>query len=277
MYADDTHLYTSAQPDNLSLLLLKFQICCDYVGIWMHEDELKLNSENTEVCRIPQGQKLSKVDISNISFAGTTIVIPDKTKNGGYIRQHFFMEHQINAVVKAMYFEIRKISRMKSILSYDSVKRLITSLVLSRLDYCNSLLAQSRKFQKLQKAPNCAARLVLGKLRSESATSMLTTLHWLPVKARIKYKISVLCYNTLHSSMPSYLKDLLNSKVLERVLRSQDSKLLIVPKSKLKTFGDRAFTVTDPIIWNSLSLRTAGSVAIFKNHLKTINLLFNKY
>ena len=106
---------------------------------------------------------------------------------------------------------------------------------------------------------------------------MLASLHWLPVKARVEYKMLVLCYNTLQSSMPSYLKDLLNSYVLERVLRSQDSKLLIVPKSNLKTFGDRAFTVTDPIIWNSLSLRTAGSVAICKKHLKTINLLFNKY
>ena len=74
--------------------------------------------------------------------------------------------------------------------------------------------------------------------------------------------------------MASYLKDLNNSYVPKRVLRSKDSKFLIVvlvPKSNLKTFGDRAFTVTGPIIWNSLplSLRTAGSVAIFKKHLKT--------
>ena len=71
----------------------------------------------------------------------------------------FSMEHQINAVVKAMYFEIRNISRIKSILSYDSVKTLATSLVLSRLDYCNSLLTgiTEKKISKLQKAQNCAA------------------------------------------------------------------------------------------------------------------------
>ena len=80
-----------------------------------------------------------------------------------------------------------------------------------------------------------------------------------------------------NSSIPSYLKDLLNFYVPDRVFRSQDSKLLIVPKSNLKTFGDRAFTVTGPIILNSLplSLRTTGSVAIFKKHLKTF--LFNKH
>ena len=127
-----------------------------------------------------------------------------------------------------MYYEIRNISRMKSILFYDSVKTLITSLVLSRLDYCNSLLAGTteQKISKLKKAQICAARLIFGKPRSESTTSMLKTLHWLPVKARIEYKISLLCYITLHSSMPSYLKDLLKSYVHERVLRSQDFKLI---------------------------------------------------
>ena len=81
------------------------------------------------------------------------------------------MEYQINTAVKAMYFEIRNSSRMKFILSYDSVKTLVTSMVLSRLDYCNSLLAgiTEQKISKLQKAQDCAARLILGKPRSESA------------------------------------------------------------------------------------------------------------
>ena len=141
-------------------------------------------------------------------------------------------------------------------MSYDSLKTLVSSLVFPRLDYCNALLAgiTQQKISKLQKAQNCAARFILGKPRSESATSMLRTLHWLSVKVRIEYKISILYYNTLLSSMPLYLKVLLNSYVPERVLGSEDSKLLIIPKSNLKTFGDRAFTVTDPIFWNSLAL-----------------------
>ena len=167
---------------------------------------------------------------------------------------------------------------MKSILSYDSLNTLVTSLILSRLDYSNPLLARitGQKISKLQKAQNCAARLILGRPRSESATSMLRTLHWLPAKARIEYKISVLYYDTLLSPMPLYLKYRFNSYVPDRVIVSEDSKLLIIPKFNLKTFGDRAFTVTGPIIWNSLplSVRTDGSVAIFKKHLMTF--LFNK-
>ena len=149
---------------------------------------------------------------------------------------------------------------------------------MTKLRFCCVPLAGiiEQNILKLQKAQNCAARFIFSRPRSESAKSMLKTFHWLPVKARIEYEILVLCCNTLHSSTPSYLKDLLNSYVRERVLRSQDSKLLIVPKSNLKTFGDRAFTATAPTISNSfpLSLRTAGSVAIFKKHPKTF--LFNK-
>ena len=142
MYADDTQLYTSAHPDNLSSLLLKIQNCCDHVVIWMHENKLKLNSDKTEVLLCSTESKLSKVKISNITLGGTTIAISDKAKNVGIILDNTFsMEHQINAVVKAVYFEIRNISRIKSILSYYSVKKLVSSLVLSRLDCCNLLLA----------------------------------------------------------------------------------------------------------------------------------------
>ena len=230
-------------------------------------------------CCVPWSQNNAKF-IFLIYLRGTIIAISNKAKNLRVILDNtFFIKRQINAVVKLMYFKIRNISSMKSILSYDSMKPLVTSLVLSLLDSCNSLLAgiTEQTILKLQKAQNYVARLILGRPRSESAKSILKTLHWLPVKARIEYKISVLRYNTLHSSMPSYLKNLLNSYVPERVLRSQDSKLLIVPKSNLKIFGDRAFTVTGPIIWNSLplSLRTAGSFAIFKKHIKTF--LFHKY
>ena len=97
---------------------------------------------------------------SYFSLVGITIAISNKAKNLGVILDNTFsMEHQINAVVKAMYFEIRNISRMKSVLSYGSVKTLVTSLVLSRLDFCNSLLAgiTEQKILKLQKAQNCAA------------------------------------------------------------------------------------------------------------------------
>ena len=168
---------------------------------------------------------------------------------------------------------------MKPFLSTDAVKTLVTSLILSRLDYCNSLLVglQDEKILKLQRAQNNAARLILGKSKLHSSIDLLRELHWLPVKARIIYKIALMCYHFFNSSCPSYLSEILNPYTPSRALRSQDSRLLEIPRCNLKRFGERSFSHSGPSIWNSLplSLRLAGSAAVFKTNLKTY--LFKQY
>ena len=102
MFADNTQLYTSALPHNLSSLLLKLQNCCDYVRIWMHKIKLKLNNDKTEVFPCSTETKLSKVHISYSTLVGITIAISNKAQNLGVILDNTFsMEHQINAVVKS--------------------------------------------------------------------------------------------------------------------------------------------------------------------------------
>ena len=83
--------------------------------------------------------------------------------------------------------------RGPAFLSTDAASKLAISFILTRLHYCNSLHAGllNNKLNKLQCIQNHAARLVLRKLRHVSATSLIRTLHWLSVKARIRYKIPV--------------------------------------------------------------------------------------
>ena len=121
-----------------------------------------------------------------------------------------------------------------------------------RLDYCDSLLAglPDHQLAKLQRIQNSAARLVLRKPRRESATPLLKILHWLPVKARIEYKVSTLCYQCLNSvTMPSYLCELLRPYTQYRTLRSQGSSLLVVPRFSLNTFGKISFSLFGPATW----------------------------
>ena len=98
---------------------------------------------------------------------------------------------------------------------------------------------------------------------------LLFELHWLPVEHRIVFKILLLVLNNL---APSYISDLLTPYIPSRSLRSSSQSLLVVPRSIQKSYGDRAFAVTAPRLWNALPIhmRQPGfSLTAFKKCLKT--------
>ena len=121
--------------------------------------------------------------------------------------------HILNTCAAFCSVSCAELEKIRSFLSANAANKLAVSLILSRLDYCNSLLAglPDNKLNKLQRIQNHAARLVLRKSRHASATALLRTLHWLPVKARIHYKIACLCFECIYqNSMPPYISDLLH-------------------------------------------------------------------
>ena len=89
-------------------------------------------------------------------------------------------------------------------------KTLVSAFVLSRHDYCNSLLSGCPKhlLEKLQKVQNSAARLVRKAHKRDNVSPLLRTLHWLPIPARIEYKLSTLCHSFFSDTAPVYLSDL---------------------------------------------------------------------
>ena len=118
---------------------------------------------------------------------------------------------------------------------------------------------------------NCAARVIVRAPRRCHITPVLSELHWLPVRQRVEYKVLLLTYKAKHGLAPSYLSDMLVPYVPGRPLRSAESDLLVVPVTKLKTYGGRAFSTAAPSLWNKLpsNVKAACSVDIFKKLLKT--------
>ena len=136
------------------------------------------------------------------------------------------MDVHIKHLCRILFCQLRRLGKIRHFLSTDAANKLAISFILTRLDYCNSLLAglPDNKLNKLQRTQNHAARIVLRKPRHVSATPLLKTLHWLPVKARIQYKIACLCFQCLcHNTMPPYLSDLLHPYQPSRTLRSLDT------------------------------------------------------
>ncbi len=102
-------------------------------------------------------------------------------------------------------------------------------------------------------------------------------IHWLPIKARIDFKILVPAWKAYNGIGPYYLSDLLDNKHTLHNTRSADTNLLKIPATKLVTCGDRAFQKAAPTLWNYLptNLSNIDSLASFKTKFKTH--LFTKY
>uniref|UniRef100_A0A8C6NUT7 HECT-type E3 ubiquitin transferase n=1 Tax=Nothobranchius furzeri TaxID=105023 RepID=A0A8C6NUT7_NOTFU len=105
----------------------------------------------------------------------------------------------------------------------------------------------------------------LGSSRRAHITPVLQSLRWLPVEYRIQFKVLVLTYRALNNQAPSYLSELLSPHTTSLNLRSTSENLLAVPRTRLKTKGDRAFQTIAPRLWNSLpsNLRLSNTVEVF--------------
>ena len=100
---------------------------------------------------------------------------------------------------------------IRPFLTTYSTQLLVQALVLSRLDYCNSLLAglPASAIRPLQLIQNAAAGLIFNAPKYTHTTRLLTDLHWLPVIARIKFKTLVLAYQAIKGSAPAYIQQLI--------------------------------------------------------------------
>ena len=162
----------------------------------------------------------------------------------------------ITKISSGAFDHLHNIKRISKYLSKRSLTILIHAFVTSRLDYCNGLLygLPNCQLSKLLRIQNDAARLVTNSHRWHNATPILSSLHWLPVKFRIDFKILLMVFKCLHGISPTYLSDLITVRTLRPYnLRSTDGVLLAYPNGKmLPTLGSRAFYSAAPTLWNNL-------------------------
>ncbi len=139
-------------------------------------------------------------------------------------------------------------------LSVSDAEKLVHAFMTSRLDYCNALLGgcPASSLNKLQIVQNAAARVLTRSRKYDHITPILQSLHWLPIKFRISYKILLLAYKALNDLAPAYLTNLLSCYNPTRSLRSHNSGLLVVPRIAKSTKGGRTFSYLAPKLWNSL-------------------------
>ncbi|KAI4880956.1 hypothetical protein NFI96_001124 [Prochilodus magdalenae] len=167
-----------------------------------------------------------------------------------------------------------QMGRLKAEFSQEATQLLVQSLVISRLDYCNSLLAglPLRAIRPLQLVQNAAARLTFNHPKFTHVTPLLRSLHRLPVAARIRFKTLMFAYKAKIGPAPPYLMEMVKSRAVPRALRASSTARLEPPSLRThERQASRLFSVLAPRWWNELPLgvRTAEFLAVFKRRLKT--------
>ena len=281
-FADDTQLQKSAHPSQVDDLIQSMQECILDVRSWMTYNKLRLNDDKTETLLISSPRMSSSCSVPDSLLVGDTPVAFTKSARnlGVVLDSNLSMHEHMVSLIRTVNLELRRISAIRHLLSVQATQTLVSAFVLSRIDYCNSLLVHCPQslLQRVQKLQNNAARLVLRVPKSDHITPHLRSLHWLPIEARIKYKVACLCFNAVNSSGPVYLSDLVTLYTPVRTLRSSsDSLTLCIPRTSTKTFGERSFLYAAPEIWNALPLkvRSSKSISSFRTALKTH--LFHEY
>ena len=165
----------------------------------MKDNTLQLNDEKTEVILFGTKARLSQLSDFKITIGDHSLKPATSAKNLGVIfDSRMDMHLQVSAMCKNAYFQIRNISKIRKFLTEDATKSLVQSLVMSRLDYGNSLLygLPMTQISRLQRVQNTAARLIKRLPKSCHITPVLENLHWLPIAKRIEYKTLLHVYKT---------------------------------------------------------------------------------
>ena len=264
-FADDSQGYdlfdiTKTSLNNIITLILR-------IKFWLKKKFQKLNEEKTKFMLLGSKKKLKDFqrqnDVSHITINNYDVEIRHELKDLGiFIDENLTLHSQIKKLVKSCNHQIRNLYFVKKYVTKICLKMLVVNQILSRIDYCNTIYTNLPNclLKKLQICINKAARLVEGIQWADRVTPCLISLHWLPVKARILYKICCITKNALLTDKPAYLKAHLHSS------RTR----LLIPRVH-STYGKRTFKYYAPHYYNSLprNLRESTNMDKFKKQLKT--------
>ncbi|XDV31632.1 hypothetical protein PO909_002599 [Leuciscus waleckii] len=254
-YADDVQLYISTKSIT-SVTHSTISNCLIDIKSWMHTNFLQLNCEKTDMIIIGPKSITKTTHSFSLTVDNSTLFPSLHSRNLGVIfDNNFSFEPHIKQITRTAFFHLKNIARLRPSLSFSAAETLIHAFITSRIDYCNSILYGTtlKSLNKLQYIQNSAARLLTHTRTRDHITPVLKNLHWLPVPQRIQFKILLLTHKALYNQAPSYLTDLLHRHNPSRCLRSSNANFLTLPpRTKHRTWGDRAFSVAAPNLWNSL-------------------------
>ena len=279
-YADDLQSYLHCSVRDALSAVRSMSRATDTLSAWLSSNRLRLNPLKTQFIWLGTRQQLAKLDLNLLAAEFPLISFSTSVRDLGVIldQELTFTKH-LSSLSRSCFYHLRQLRVVARSLSTSAASTLIHAFVCSRLDYCSSLytgLPQVR-LSSLERVFRSAARLVGSIPRYGSVSSyMHHTLHWLPLRQRILYRLCSLVWQSVLGSAPRYLCTIftLSSSLKGRsALRSSSRGDFLVPHARTATMQRRAFSVVGPTAWNVLPsfLRLSPRIhsASFYAQLKT--------
>ena len=204
LFADDIQIKASILPQHVHGTISSVETCILDVKNWIIENKLQLNNEITE-CLLMRPDRCTQYLSHTFLSVGHNVTSFSTTANN--LRFHFTDDMRIDAhvqdICRKAYIDIQHIAPF--VTSIDAAKTLVSAFVLPKLDYCNSHFYSNPMLEGFQKVKNSVVRLIFQCRKQNHISPLLMSMHWLPIKACIEYKLSVICRSLFLGLSPIYL------------------------------------------------------------------------
>jgi Reverse transcriptase (RNA-dependent DNA polymerase) len=207
LYTNDTQLYGSCRAEVVGSFINRLTKCVDNVALWMRSNSLQMNAGKTEYTWFKTPRRIQQIPAGAITIDGHDLLPVVSARNlGVYFDSDLSMCRHIDVITARCYATLRQLRAVRLYASQPVMHSLVTSLVLSWLNHFNCVLfgLPASSIRRLQTVQNAAACLVFNIRRSDHVTDALICLHWLRVAERIRFKMAVMAFRSIHGLPPSY-------------------------------------------------------------------------
>ena len=269
IFADDIQLFTFFPINYHNTINSELIECANSIRLWLLSNKLLINSSKTTVLNI----STSETSFINFTLNNMIISPSHSSKNLGLVfDDKLSFKNHISSITKSSNFHLFRIKKIRTSLSRNLTKTLINALVLSRIDYCSSLLhlLPAKATAPLNRIIRSSIRTTysLTRLDHSTTTSHQSSRMWLPFSLRCKLRILSIIHKSIYSFTPSYISDLIKKRTILSSLRYQNAPLLISQNSSKTSLNSRAFKNSGPTLWNSLP----PTIRSIRSHKRFINL-----
>ena len=200
----------------------------------MDGNRLKMNNSKTEFIMFDSSKMLTKCITTDININGTSVKKEKVIRYlGVWMDDALSFKYYVKMKCKSAMFNLVHIKRLRPSLTVEAANILVMGLVISHLDYTNSILlgVPDVTINQLQHVQNMAAKVVLQADKYASPSECMQNLHWLPICKRTEHKVLTIVHKCTRGIAPKYLQDLIKKYIPSRpgLHSGSSSTKLVVP------------------------------------------------